>query len=239
MKKDRIVFEEWVLHGVHAAVTTRHFPLFLQKTDDLLDPHRQKKFTESFGRYKRFALLNQVHGSGVAVLDGAEAGAKQDFHHMLNTDAAITNIQQLALLVFTADCLSIYFHAGSWVGLAHAGWRGTKDDIAVKTLSALCERSGVPASETRVIFGPSICADHYEVGEEFKNYFDPGSLREKNSWLCLDVRAENRLRLLRAGILPEKIIDRGLCTVCENDRFYSFRREKEAAGRMVSLAAID
>lgn len=239
MKKDRIVFEEWTPRGVHACVTTRHFPLFLQKTDDLLDPQKQKKFIESLGRYDRFVLLNQVHGSSVAVLEESAVSSSESFRHILKTDAAITNIPRLALLVFTADCLSIYFQAGMWVGLAHAGWRGTKENIAVKTLSALCQKAGVPASEVRVIFGPSICEDHYEVGEEFRGYFGPPSLQERNGKLHLDVRAENRQGLLRAGVLAEKILDQDHCTVCQNDLFYSFRKEKEAAGRMVSLAAID
>lgn len=239
MTKDRIIFEEWAPRGVYAAVTTKHFPVFLQKTDDLLDPLKQKKFAGHFGRFESFALLNQVHGSGVAVLDSSSKIEARDFRHIPKTDAAITNIPRLALLVFTADCLSIHFHAGTWVGLAHAGWRGTQENIAVKTLSILCQKAGVPASEVRVIFGPSICGDHYEVGEEFRGYFGPPSLQERNGKLCLDVRADNRQRLLRAGVLPEKILDRDHCTVCQNDLFYSFRREKEAAGRMVSLAAID
>ena len=204
--------------GVEAGFTTRHFPLVLHKTDDLLDHVNQKKFVSLFnGRrggfqtrpYTKFALLDQVHGDGIVVI---EKDPGKGIHHFKECDAVITNIPGLALLVFTADCLSIFYTAGDWIALAHAGWRGTKQKIAQKTFKMLLEKSKKRPEDVKVVFGPSIRACHYES----------------------DLPGENRRQLSEVGLPVRSITDLGICTIDENDNFYSFRKEKDSAGRIIS-----
>ena len=63
--------------------------------------------------------------------------------------------------------------------------------------------------------------DAKKQSEKFINYFD--------------LAAENKRQLVDAGVTWENIIDCGLCTVCEDERFYSFRKEKDDSGRMISF----
>ena len=219
-------------------VTTRHFGLELHKTDELGAPANREKFLNSFSEIglrapSRFVYLNQVHGSRVAVLENTEF--PEPFTFLPETDAVISNVRDLGLLVMTADCLSIFFLAGDWVGLAHAGWRGTKDKISSKTLQTIAKKSGWKPETVKIVFGPCIRACHYEVGEEFKNYFSSETVREREGRLTFDLVLENKKELLKAGAGERNISDSGICTVCQNRDFYSYRKEKETAGRMISI----
>ncbi len=245
-KKDLFSFKEWEKSGVEAGYTTRHFSLHLSKTDDLLSEQNQTKFLDLFssGRkmlddtlkpIEKFVLLKQVHGDRIVTIDGASSFQKPGFYPQESADGALTCVPDVALLVFSADCLSIFFSAGEWVGLAHAGWRGTKAGIAVKILKLISERSGVPASKVRVIFGPRIGADAYAVGEEFTGHFPKESLHRRKGKLHFDLGSENRRQLLEAGASGRNLLDHGICTVQQNADFYSFRKEGDKAGRIISF----
>ena len=229
-KKEIVRLDEWDKWNVRAGFTTRHFPVVLHKTDDLLNEDTQQRFRHTisagagFSAPTRYVFLNQVHGDNVQVLEGGQGNsAPGEFFHLMNTDGVITNIKGLTLLVFTADCLPIFLCAPPWIGLAHAGRRGTEKEIARRAFEAIREKSGCPASGIRVIFGPRISKNCYEVGEESgkKIYFD--------------LAGENKKQLLAAGASAGRITDLDICTVLENGDFYSFRKEKEAAGRMISF----
>jgi hypothetical protein len=191
---------------------------------------------------KKYALLDQVHGNNVAVLDEAEKYSKDGFYRFPECDAAITNIPGMTLLVFSADCLSVFMSAGDWVGIAHAGWRGSQKKITQKTLELLMEKSGAQAADVKIILGPCIGVKHYEVGEEFQQYFPVhvgarliAPLRRMKGKLHFDFAKENERQLLEAGVRSENVLSLGICTFQEKEDFYSFRREKENAGRQISF----
>jgi YfiH family protein len=251
-KQDTIRFQEWRKKGVIAGFTTKHFPLLLKKTDELLNLSNQNAFRELLWKshvlmesekasLNRFAFLNQVHGSEIVVLEDAKLYDKEGFYHFLKADAVITDIPRLTLLTLSADCLTIFFlvkgrgKKADWVGLAHAGWRGTAEKIAAKTVAKLIERSGCRPSDVQVAFGPCISAPNYEVRPEFKQHFKGRSLTIKKDKLHFDLAGENARQLLEAGVWSWNILDSKICTIGQNAHFYSFRKEKEDAGRMISF----
>ena len=148
-KNDIVYLEELKNAGAQAGFTTKHFPLMLQSAAGLSDEENQKKFVSLLGQsavlrshhagpYKKFAVLNQVHGDKIAVLSDKKDWRtyEQDgFYPLMGHDAAVTDIAGLTLLAFSADCLTLFFFAGRWIGLAHAGWRGSQMLIAQKTLN--------------------------------------------------------------------------------------------------------
>jgi len=258
LKDETFDWHEWTGHSVRAGFTTKRFPLVLKKTGELLDPANQRKFTSllrgpdaghSLPAASRFALLDQVHGDQVVVLEDESRYGTDGFYYFPAADAVVSNLRRFTLLVMTADCLSIFFTAlqrrgrirtpgTGWVGLAHAGWRGTRLGIGPKTLRALLDRSGLAPGDVRVAFGPSIGAAHYEVGPEFRGYFPARSLRERAGRLYLDLAGENRRQLLEAGIPARNILDPRLCTVARNAHFHSFRKERDEAGRIISFITV-
>ena len=56
--------------------------------------------------------------------------------------------------------------------------------------------------------------------------------------LFLDLFAANRWQLLDAGLPPKNIIASDLCTACRTDLFFSYRREREHAGRLMGVIGI-
>lgn len=256
INSDLMYFNEWAPMGIDAGLTTRHFPLKLQKTMDLSNPLQAERFTVSLNQSKvilgqkvrfdgNFVYLNQVHEDRIAVIDTPLAVGER-WKHFEKADAVVTNQPDTTLLVMTADCLSVYFAVApglaaddnaraTWVGAAHAGWRGTQQRISFKTFQTLLEKSQAKPEEVVVMFGACIGADQYEVGEEFRDHFPGGAITAKNGKLYFDLAKENESQLLAAGVLPRNIIRHSFCTVAENKHFYSYRKEKEAAGRMVSF----
>jgi copper oxidase (laccase) domain-containing protein len=101
-------------------------------------------------------------------------------------------------------------------------------------LALLSEKSGVPVSRIQALFGPCIRRKNYEVGPEFLKIFPRTTTREKDG-LRFDLAAENRRQIETLGADPERLSDVHLDTFAEAGELYSFRREKERAGRLVSF----
>jgi polyphenol oxidase len=178
------------------------------------------------------AWLEQVHGTGVAVLP---AGEKRI------ADAAVTFTRGQVCAVLVADCLPVFLtdRTGDRVGIAHAGWRGLAAGVVEATLATLdCDPRDVVAW-----LGPSIGPRAFEVGDDVRNAFlaqDDGATAEfhrgrSGRWLA-DLPGLARRRLAAAGVAAVSGGD--LCTHADPTRFYSFRRDG-ATGRMAALAWLD
>ncbi|MEM9533821.1 MAG: peptidoglycan editing factor PgeF [Pseudomonadota bacterium] len=175
--------------------------------------------------------LRQVHG--VAVHQGM--GPLRDAEP--EADAAWTDEAGIACTVLTADCLPVLVcdAAQRRVAAAHAGWRG----LAAGVLEATFADMDARPESTRVWLGPAIGPQVYEVGEEVRDAFQ-GDLpanagyfqaTRPGHWLCnLPGLAAQRLRRAGFGLT---FFSRA-CTFGEPARFYSYRRDGDATGRMAS-----
>ncbi len=73
-KKNVVFLKDWKKFSVEAGFTTRHFPLTLHKTDELLELANQEKLKALLPQFSKFVFLNQVHGDRVAVLESLSVG---------------------------------------------------------------------------------------------------------------------------------------------------------------------
>ena len=187
----------------------------------------------------KFTCCEQVHGSNVAVVDEALAGKGAEAYSdaVKNTDALITNLPQLPLMLFFADCVPLIFAdpvSGS-IGLAHAGWRGTVAGIAASTAAKMQEAFGAKPENILAGIGPSIGQCCYEVDDKVfeagKKYAGCFTLKENGRYMA-DLQAWNRLALLDAGLLAQNIYNAGVCTQCDKELFFSYRAENGKTGRM-------
>jgi YfiH family protein len=149
-------------------------------------------------------------------------------------DALITDQPGVLLSVRTADCLPVLMsdirHRA--VSAVHAGWRGTVLEIAPKAVQAMADRFGTRPADLRVAIGPGIGRCCFEVGPEVAVQFGlSGRTR-------IDLAETNRRQLVQMGIPAGQIVLSGLCSCCDPERYHSFRRDREAAGRMVSAIGI-
>ncbi|MEM9057552.1 MAG: peptidoglycan editing factor PgeF [Pseudomonadota bacterium] len=171
--------------------------------------------------------LDQVHGVTVvdaAVADGPEQG-----------DAAVATRGGVVCAVMTADCLPVLLcdRAGTCVAAVHAGWRGLADGVIEASLGAL----PVEPAALLAWLGPAIGPTAFEVGDEVRERFvgpDAGAadafVRRGERWLA-DLYALARRRLAAAGVTA--VFGGGFCTLSENERFFSYRRDGQT-GRMAT-----
>lgn len=157
-------------------------------------------------------------------------------------DALITDDFGVALTVFSADCTPILLHdpVTGAIGAVHAGWRGTAQNIAAKTVEAMCRTFGSHAENIRAAIGPCISQCCFEtnadVPEAMRAAFGreaEESIRPVGEKYYVNLKQLNALSLSRAGVKQIDIADE--CTCCQPDRFWSHRRVGNGRG---SLAAV-
>jgi polyphenol oxidase len=176
----------------------------------------------------------QVHGDDVLVAKDSSHSSKG----CPDADAYITCQKNLALAIRTADCVPVFLFdpIQRAIGLVHAGWKGTHREITYKTVLRMQEVFGCKIENIQAVLGPAIQPCCYEVGEEFRQYF-PNEIIERVGKLYVDVTKNNHKQLIKAGIKKEHILNTGICTHC-NPKYFSFRRDAEKAGRMISLMVL-
>ncbi len=144
--------------------------------------------------------------------------------------------------VRTADCIPVLLadERRRAVAAVHAGWRGTAAGIAGRAADAMREQFGSEAGDLHAAIGPGIGECCYEVGPEVAAVFGRGEAANDivAERVHIDLAAENRRQLLEAGVTAERIYASNLCTQCLSDDFHSFRRDREASGRLFSFAGI-
>ncbi len=139
-------------------------------------------------------------------------------------------------VIRTADCLPVLVidPLRRRLAMVHAGWRGTLGRILLRAIEKLIEIGSDPA-ELTVALGPCIRSCCYEVGPELPELFRRQGHHVERIFQgrTLDLIGANRAEAEAAG--AGQILDSGLCTCCDADRFYSHRRDRER-GRMWALA---
>ncbi len=211
-------------------------------TDASVDFQRHEKslvLTEDQSSYlrslsmdpRRVAHIHQVHGDGVLMVD--EAYVREGC--VVDADAVVTSDPSLILTIRTADCVPVFLYdekAGA-IGLAHAGWRSAAENIIAKTIGMMSKKLGASTGSMKAALGPSIRSCCYQVGQEFCGIFPEHVIPQNGNWY-LDLQGACRMKLLREGVLEENILDASCCTCCSKDLF-SYRRQKEKAGRHLSI----
>jgi YfiH family protein len=172
---------------------------------------------------ERLATVKQVHGNEVRRV--SQAGQQ------VTGDGLISDTPGLLVGIRTADCMPIFLidPVHRVVSAVHAGWRGTATGIGARAIELMREEFGSDPAQMEAAIGPGIGRCCFEVGPEVAREFGPWASEAKT---CLDLSRINRLQLESAGVV--KVYESGLCTMCGTG-FYSFRRERDQAGRMLSF----
>lgn len=237
-------FKVFAKHDVTAAFSGRRFRMnFAPGANRSVVAAHRKHFCELAGvPFERLIWLDQVHGSNIARVDKEDAGrgAKHAETALKGTDAAITHASNLTLSIHTADCAPVFFFdpAKRTIGMAHIGWRGAEQRLASKMVHAFRIQFLTKPENLMVAIGPMIRSCCYEVGPEFRTAFGP-SVHHRSHGLFFDLAGWIEAELKSEGVLAERIYDSALCTVCENDRFPSYRKEGSEVRHMMSVLALN
>jgi polyphenol oxidase len=187
----------------------------------------------------RSVWCRQVHAAGVTVVGAGDAGrgARTEAGVVADTDALVTDVPELTLCVLMADCVPVVIHdpVHRVAGLAHAGWKGTVQRIASRTLAVMGDRWGTDPAEVVAAIGPSIAPGDYEVGAEVIEAASAafGAQAERvlrrdgdgGGTARFDLWTANALDLEAAGVPAAAIEVAGISTAAALDDFYSHRFE--------------
>jgi purine-nucleoside/S-methyl-5'-thioadenosine phosphorylase / adenosine deaminase len=168
----------------------------------------------------------QIHSATVLA---ARPGASGD------GDALTTATLRLALAIATADCVpvALYDPEGGSLAAVHAGWRGIVAGVATSAAAAL------DAPRLVAWIGPAIGPCCYEVGDEVADAVADASdstvvRRDPGSRPFLDLQRAVALQLRAAGVAEVQAVE--VCTRCHPELLWSYRRDRQAAGRNYLLA---
>lgn len=193
---------------------------------DWLDHGFGTRLSPHWPAHPRLATAKQVHSNHVLVV---QSGGKQG-----EGDALISNEPGIGLAIRTADCLPILITdpKNRAVAAVHAGWRGVVCEVAAKAVEAMTQHFGSKPADLVVAIGPGIGSCCFEVGPEVAVQFGLSG-RTK-----VDLAETTRRQLRRNGVVTGQIYSSNLCTYCDGQLFESYRRDREAAGRMTALIGV-
>ena len=206
-------------------------------------------FTQSLGlEVKDIVTAQQTHSNNVVIVTAKMSGlGAVDYASALaDTDALITNVKNLPLMMFFADCVPVLFYdpKNKVVAISHAGWKGTVSKIAQKTAMMMRENFGTNFNELLVGIGPSIGSCCYQVGVDVttkvRANFSLASelLTEKNDAVFLDLWQANKLQLLEIGLKESNIVSSSVCNNCNSELLYSYRADNGKTGRIAAIISL-
>ncbi|MBM7540496.1 peptidoglycan editing factor PgeF [Amphibacillus cookii] len=244
--------------GLQAGLTTRYggvsqssyaslnMGLHVGDTPEAVMANRHRLAKQVNIAIDHWVLGEQVHGTKIARIDHNSekrgAGSNSTQAPIPGVDGLITKERNILLAAFFADCVPLYFYdpITGWLGIAHAGWRGTVNGMAIEMVKAL-QQEGVETENLQVAIGPSISQMYYQVNLDVINcipqiYRDLVSIKIKEvpEQYLLDLRQLNKHMLMDQGINREHILVSHRCTYQTNN-LYSYRRDHGKTGRMLGF----
>jgi len=189
-----------------------------------------------------FVYAQQIH-SGKAIQVTKEDIINSAYKFSPETDALITDVHGISLMVMVADCVPIllYDPVRGVIAAIHAGWRGTVKKIVCNAIGLMESHYCSNPADLLAGIGPSIGPCCYEVGAEVKKEvasvfgFTEGVIKSKtNSKYLFDLWQANHNQLVSSGVKAGNIEISQICTQCNPDIFFSSRASHGVTGRFAA-----
>lgn len=179
---------------------------------------------------ERVRIGSQLHGAELAShrFEHGPGAFMEAGERLPAVDGHLTALAGPALLVFCADCVPIALRGRGGVAMLHCGWRGLSAGILARGAEAI--------EATHAAIGPAIGPCCYEVGEEVRDAFSALGDRHCTESM-LDLSEVARQLLAKAGVASVESAE--ICTSCEEQLFFSHRRDRGQTGRQAGVAWID
>ena len=212
--------------------------------DILANRERLKAY---FPQKTSYVLANQSHSANIVFIEKQDKPISQGWDSQASAiadcDALITQQSNLALGILTADCVPIllYDPVVQLIAVVHAGWKGTKAQILFKTIKQMQKEHGSNPKDILAGIAPSIGKCCYEIHLDVAQYFlqDSQAYTQKGDKYMLDLPYINQTQLLDAGLQKEHIELSHICTSCQNQNYFSYRKEQGCSGRFISMMALE
>ena len=168
------------------------------------------------------AFGKQVHGAGVRVVRGL---SKKTSRGLDDTDALVTTVAGIGLVIMGADCLPVLLAGDGVVGAAHVGRGGLAKGVLKEVVDVMRAEG---ATDITAVIGPGICGGCYEVPASMAGEVDkavPGSrCTTTKGTTGIDLTKGAMRQLDGLGIVTSAV---GGCTLEQPERYFSYRRDGE------------
>jgi len=247
--------------GLKHAISTRHggvssgnynsLNLSFQVGDEqnnVIKNHQILSHTLGFD-LSSLVTCQQIHQDTIALVDKSylRKGCFLPNNSIPETDALTTDVPGLILMTRYADCAPLLFYDPKThtVAIAHAGWQGTLEHIAQKMVKALINHYHCQPKHILAAIGPSIGPCCYQISNTMADYAlkklprAQEYIRESlDDGLYFNLWQANKEQLKSSGIKDENLYCSRLCTSCNVDLFFSYRKEKRITGRFGALIGL-
>lgn len=240
------VLKSSFLDGVEHFFTTRDSVFAQGSLPELTEEAKinRAKLCAYFGiEQNKLFVPQQTHSANIQTNPSYETS-------LSDTDGLISNGADDVLLLNFADCVPIiiYDKQNDIGSVVHAGWRGTAQKIALKAVDIMKKNFNSHTENIVCAIGPAIgkccfCVNN-DVFEQIKNSIDTEKLSasnfykdKRNKKIYVDLKGINKLQLEQADV--KKIDVCQICTSCENDKFFSYRKENGLTARHSAVLKIN
>ena len=212
--------------------TTREFVL---KTKDNIEiAEKNKADLKKFFKAERLISPKQAHTKNVCCV-------MPDNDNYEDCDGLIIKESKVGIFLNFADCTPIilYDKRQNIGGIIHAGWRGTAQKIAVEALNKM---NSTP-NDIFALIGPCICYNCFETSKDIVQKLDntiknkANCIKNENGKFYADLQEINKRQLEEFGVT--EIDCAPFCTVCNNDLFFSYRKENKTTNRISAFLMLD
>ena len=179
------------------------------------------KLDYQFPLIQNIINLHQVHGDQISVIDSYKSDLLMTSD---KADGLITSLKNIVLVIKTADCVPIIFfdEVKRRIGISHQGYKGTLLKLSEKMVKKM-QDLGSDIKDIKALIGPAICEKCYIItGKRLKEFKEKFVIKDD----LINLKELNRKILLSSGLRKENIDMSLLCTSCNSDLFYSYKRDQ-------------
>lgn len=235
----KTVLKSDLLKGLNHFFTTRESIIKTKEAEfEELVNENNKMFCEVLKiRPENLITPEQTHSINIEIAQIGES-------HYPGCDALILNNSTQGVFLNFADCTPVilFDKVNKIVAISHAGWRGTAGRIAPKTVEKMMKDFGTKPENILSAIGPAISECCYNVGEDVFNQLletvkdDTGLSQIRNGERFIDLKSINKRQLEEIGVKEIDVCP--YCTVCDNDMFFSYRKENATTNRHSAIVSI-
>lgn len=170
----------------------------------------------------------------------------QSSDEVVEADGHYTSVKKNALLISTADCLPVLLFCSETnrVASIHAGWKGVANQIVPKTLYQLIE-SGSKSKRFQIWIGPHILQSSFEIDLDVMKQLEAATQNlsldqysyEQNSKFHVNLKkiVLSQIEKITSPSNKDVVVHYLDVNTKTNFNFWSYRRDKEEAGRNLSF----
>lgn len=145
-------------------------------------------------------------------------------------DGLVAVESDVILIVTMADCMPVWMFDKNqeMFGIFHVGWQGLTSGILINAVNYFTANRIDPTHLIAVI-GPHICAEHFEIQSDIEDKFNlfSDSVIKRDGKIFVSMYEYAKAQLIGMKLKSVRISNTKECTYKLNDKYYSYRREKE------------